>query len=162
MTPTSAPENTTEPQPKHRPARPKEAQEGKGGRKGFSMALINFWLDAVILVALVLYGWITAIVRFVFPIPSRTAGWKLWGLNYDQWFDIQFYCICVFAVGVLIHVMLHWNWVCSVVANQVMHKKRPDEGMQTIYGVVFLIALLHVLGVGLLVALLTVQRPPVP
>lgn len=126
------------------------------------MSVINFWLDAFLLLLLMILGWATATLQFVFPPPTTAAGWTLWGLSYDQWRDFQFGSVCALGLGVLLHVMLHWNWVCSVVATQVLHsRQRPDEGMQTIYGVATLIILLHVIGAGVIAALVTVQRPPV-
>ncbi len=127
------------------------------------MSVINFWLDATILGAFLLLGWISATLQFIFPPPTLAAGWSLLGLSYDQLRDIQFASLCVFAVGILVHVMLHWNWVCSVVTSQILKNgERPDEGMQTIYGVATLIILLHVVGAGLIAALFLVHRPPPP
>ncbi len=88
------------------------------------------------------------------PLPRTLAelggaqahheGWTLWSLTYDQWRDVQFATLCTFGFGILVHVMLHWNWVCSVIATQVLHiRERPDKGMQTIYGVATLIGLLY-------------------
>jgi hypothetical protein len=67
----------------------------------------------------------------------------------------------VFALGILIHVMMRWNWVCSILAAQILRSRvRPDEGKQTIYGVATLIVLLHLIGMGVIIALFFVQRPP--
>ena len=140
--------------------------EGDGktqAKRRLSMSVINFWLDLSILVILVLLGWVSATLQLIFPAPTTAAGWTLWGLNYDQWRDVQFGILCLFAFGILVHVMLHWNWVCSVVATQIVRsKERPDEGTQTIYGVLTLIVLLHVIGIGVIIALFCVHRPPPP
>lgn len=130
-------------------------------KRRLSMSVINFWIDACILAALAGIGWITATLQIAFPRPTAAAGWTLWGLSYDDWRDVQFILLCFFACGILIHVMMHWNWVCSVIAVQILRvKDRPDEGMQTIYGVATLIALLHVIGAGVVAAMLCVHRPP--
>ena len=148
--------------PKITPAK----NEGDGktqARRRLSMSVINFWLDLSILVILVLLGWVSATLQLIFPAPTTAAGWTLWGLNYDQWRDVQFGILCLFAFGILVHVMLHWNWVCSVIATQIVRsKERPDEGTQTIYGVLTLIVLLHVIGIGVIIALFCVHRPPPP
>jgi hypothetical protein len=48
-----------------------------------------------------------------------------------------------------------------VLATQILRAgKRVDEGMQTIYGVVTLIVLLHLIRVGVIAAMLCVSRPP--
>lgn len=131
------------------------------GRRHFSMSVVNFWLDAALLALLTLYGWVTAMMRIVFPAPTIAKGWSLWGWTFDQWWDFQFGVLCAFAIGVVIHVMFHWNWVCSVVMAQILKSKdRTPESMQTIYGVVLLIALLHVIAIGVIAALYSVQHVP--
>lgn len=133
----------------------------KPGRKGISIAAINFWIDASLLVILVSFIWISAVLRFVFPAPTKAAGWQLYGWTYDQWSDFQFACLCIMGLGVLIHVMMHWNWVCSVLTVHVLKtKNRIDDGMQTIYGVGVLIVLLHVIFAGIIAANYFIVRPP--
>jgi hypothetical protein len=136
---------------------PKKAQ----GKRRTSMSVINFWLDATLLCMLLLLGWEAAVLKLLFPAPTLAAGWSLWGLSYDQWDDIRFGTLCVFAFGILVHVMMHWNWVCSVLAAQILQSRnRPDEGKQTIYGVATLIVLLHIIGIGVIIALFFIRRPP--
>jgi hypothetical protein len=137
----------------------KPRQDGKGIRH-FSMSVINFWLDTFLLALLAAYGWSVAVLRIVFPRPSDSAGYKLWGWNFDQWFDFQFTLICVFAVVAVVHIMLHWKWVCTVVANQVLRaKSRPDDAMQTIYGVGTLVVLLHLIAIGVIAAMASLIHP---
>jgi hypothetical protein len=131
------------------------------GRRRLSLSVINLGIDSLLLLILCALGWVSATLQVVFPAPTAADGWTLWGLTFDQWRDVQFGCLCVFALGVLLHMMMHWNWVCSVIATQVVRtQKRPDEGMQTIYGVATLIVLLHVIGAGVILAMLCVHRPP--
>jgi hypothetical protein len=135
--------------------------EVKSRGRHFSMSVVNLCLDAVLLGLFTVYGWVLGVLRFVFPAPSSAGGWSLWGWNFDQWWDFQFNVLCTFAVAVLIHVMLHWNWVCAVLANQILHlRKRPDDSMQTIYGVGTLIALLHLIAFGIIAAMYGIHRPP--
>jgi hypothetical protein len=123
--------------------------------------VINFWVDAGLLVLLVLLGWESAMLQIVFPAPTLAAGWTLWTLTFDQWRDIQFATLCSLALAILVHLMLHWNWICSVIATQILRtRSRPDEGMQTIYGVATLIAVLHIIAAGVILALVFVRRPP--
>ena len=56
--------------------------------------------------------------------------------------------------------MMHWNWVCSVIAMQILRtQQRPDDGMQTIYGVGTLIVLFHLIAAGVIAALVCVHQP---
>jgi hypothetical protein len=131
------------------------------GRRRVSLSLINLGVDVLLLLILIVLGWVSATLQVAFPAPTAATGWSLWGLSYDQWRDVQFATLCVLALVVLVHLMLHWNWICSVIANQVLHtKQRPDSGMQTIYGVATLIGILHVIGAAVLAAMLCVHRPP--
>jgi hypothetical protein len=127
-----------------------------------SRTLINFLLDASLLVAFAVLIWSTVIVRFVFPPGPDAKGWHLWGLGYDQWATVQFAMVAVLALGVLIHVMLHWSWVCGVVATRLIRDKKAkvDDGTQTLYGVGLLILLFNVLGLAIAAAALSIHGPP--
>lgn len=127
-----------------------------------SRTLINFLLDAVLLVAFCTLAYAAVIVRFVFPAGPEAAGWSLWSLNYDQWANIQFALVAILALGILLHVMLHWSWVCGVLATRLAGDKKAkiDDGSQTLYGVGLLIVLCNILGVAIAVAALSI-RPPV-
>lgn len=126
-----------------------------------SRTIVNFLLDTVLLVAFVLLVWCSVVVRFVFPPGPSATGWKLWGYDFDQWAGLQFSLVGALFVGIVIHVMLHWSWVCGVLATRLSsdRKGRVDEGLQTIYGVALLIAVLTTIGVGVGAAVLSV-RPP--
>ena len=130
-------------------------------RRGVSWSDVNLALDAALLVNFVGLCIAAVIVRFVFPPGPAAREWVLWGLDYDAWAGIQFTLLGVLAVGILVHVMFHWSWVCNVLAARLSRtgKGRIDEGMQTIYGVGLLIVLLNVIGITVAAAWLTI-RPP--
>jgi hypothetical protein len=134
--------------------------DAEPARRRVSMAVVNFWLDSVLLVLLVALGWVSTMLRVAFPAPTRAIGWTLWGWDYNQWSDVQFGVLCALGFGALIHVMLHWNWVCGVVANQLLKARgRVDDSMKTIYGVGLLIVLLHLIGAGVILAMWCVRAP---
>ncbi len=90
-----------------------------------------------------------------------SSGWVLWGWTYDQWHSFQFSLVSLLAIGFLIHVMLHWTWVCGVVVSRVSRqsKGKVEDGIRTLYGVGLLIVLFNVLGLGVAAAALTIQAP---
>jgi hypothetical protein len=137
------------------------ARDGKPGRRGgWSWSWINLLLDAALLIAFMAVSFTAVVVRFVFPPGPAAAGWTLWGLDYDAWGGIQFALLAVLAIGILVHVMLHWSWVCNVIASRLAGRgARVDDGLQTIYGVGLLIGLLLAVGSALAAAVLTVQGP---
>ncbi len=129
-------------------------------RAGWSWSWINLLLDAALLVVFTALCFAAVVVRFVFPPGPAAAGWTLWGLDYDAWGGIQFGLLAVLAGGILVHVMLHWSWVCNVIASRMTGRGgRVDDGLQTIYGVGLLIGLLLAVGTALAVAVLTVRGP---
>ena len=126
--------------------------------------LINFWFDATLLVVFLSGLWTSFVVRFVFPPATLADGWHLWGWTYDHWADTQFVLVCLFALAVLIHVMLHWTWVCGVITSRLLSKKDGkrrtwDDGIRTLYGVGLLVVLLNILGLAFAAAMLMVQEP---
>jgi len=125
-----------------------------------SKTVINFWLDTLLLILFMMILWSTAVVRFVFPAGTTAVGWQLWGWSYDQWVDVQTVSISLFGLAVLVHVMLHWTWVCGVIAKRFSKKKtKLEDGTRTLWGVGLLIVVVHVLGIGIAVAVLTIQAP---
>lgn len=136
-----------------------EIETANGSR--VSPAVINFWLDTLLMLAFVALSITAVIVQFVFPPGVAAKGWLLWGMDFSQWCSIQFGILAVLGFGVVVHVMLHWQWVCGVVVRKLLHQKElPDDGIRTIYGVGLLIALLLTGATIIGIAMLTIQMPP--
>lgn len=122
--------------------------------------LLNFWLDAGLLLAMVCVLWISALLQVVFPPPTTAGGWRLWGLSYNQWRDCQFGALCLAALLALEHLVLHWNWVCGVVATKLLRlTQRPDEASQALYGVAVFIGIVATVVGSIALAMLTVRAP---
>lgn len=128
-----------------------------------SRTTFNFLLDVVLFLITVCLLFTSAVLRFVFPPPSASAGWTLWGYDFDAWANAQFVLMCLIGASVLLHVMLHWSWVCGVVVTRLLGRKgaaaKLDDGVRTIYGVGMLIAVLAILGALLGLCTLMVQSP---
>jgi hypothetical protein len=129
--------------------------------RGWTWNDVNLVLDGLLLVVFMALCFAAVVVRFVFPPGPGAKGWTLWGLDYDAWGGIQFGLVAALALGVLVHVMLHWSWVCNMVAGRFLKTRqgRVDDGLQTIYGVGLLIVLLTAVGVALAAAVLTIRGP---
>jgi len=156
---TTLPRPSSQDTPPAKPAGRRTA--GPAGRRaGWSWSWINLLLDAALLVMFMGLCFAAVVVRFVFPPGPAAAGWTLWGLDYDAWGGVQFALVGILAGGILVHVMLHWSWVCNVIASRISGRgSRVDDGLQTIYGVGLLIGLLVSVGTALAVAVLTVKGP---
>jgi hypothetical protein len=122
--------------------------------------IINFWLDVALAVIFLAQAWVLAVLNVVFP---RGAGpdWTIWGTTTQDWSDALFVLYCVFAVGIVLHVMLHWAWICGVVATRLLRRKATrDDGSHTLIGVGLLVLLVHLLLAGILVARMSLTPPP--
>lgn len=121
--------------------------------------IINFWLDVLLLVLFMVQAWMFAVLHAVFP---RGAGpeWKVWGATPLDWAETLFVTFCVFSVGIVLHVMFHWAWICGVVATRIFNRKPgKDDGSHTLIGVGFIVILVHVLAGGILLARVALTGP---
>jgi hypothetical protein len=125
-----------------------------------SRALLNFILDVLLFLITVTLIATTCVLCFVFPPATAAAGWVLWGLDYDGWATLHFSLLAVIVLAILVHVMLHWNWVCSIIATRLLRRSgKLDDGVQTLYGVSTLILLVILFGTLILAAQLSVRSP---
>ncbi|CAN5508206.1 hypothetical protein BH10PLA1_BH10PLA1_07270 [soil metagenome] len=71
----------------------------------------NFLID--ILSALMMFGMIDTglLIRFVLP-PGSGSRRILWGYGRHDWGDVHFWLAVGVAVTLVVHVALHWQWVC--------------------------------------------------
>ena len=126
--------------------------------------MVNFWLDAALLVNFVVLCWISVVVKFVFPPAENAAGYLVWGLSLSQFMDVQFGVLAVFFLGIVFHLMMHWNWVCGVIGARLYReadgkKRSMDDGQRTILGVGLMIVLLNIVGLAIAAAALSLQSP---
>ena len=151
-------------QQRHRPmqnARPSRREQTFLSRH---QTIINFWLDSLLLLNFLLLVWVSVIVQFIFPPATTASGYTLWGMAVGGWMDIQFGVLAIFCLGILLHLMMHWSWVCGVLSTRFMRtwngKKRVmDDGQRTILGVGLMIVLLNIMGLGIAAAALAMESP---
>lgn len=128
-----------------------------------SRTTVNFLLDSAMLLVFLTIVFCAVVLRFVFPPATSAASWILWGASYDEWAQFQFGALCLFSFAILIHLMLHWTWICGVVSNRLTQWRampvRIDEASRTVYGVGLLILVVNVVGVSIAAAVLMIQPP---
>lgn len=94
---------------------------------------LNFIVDAVsaaVMLGLVLTGWI---LRFTLP-PRSGRGAMLWGLGRHDWGDVHFWLAVAAAAIVIVHLALHWGWVCTTVARCFRRSGAPGRAVRNISG----------------------------
>lgn len=124
---------------------------------------VNFLLDAFLLICLVALMWSTAVLHVVFPPGPAAAGWRLWDGDHTFWMRVQLGTIAVLTLAVLVHLILHWAWVCGFVAARIARLTgRPiktNEATRTLYGVATLAMVLTIFGALVAAAQFAVVRP---
>lgn len=124
-----------------------------------SRTIVNFWLDAALLITFVTLCWVSAVLQFVFPVGAAPDAFRIWGGTVIDWQNAQFIVLCALALGVVLHVMLHWSWIMGVVTTRLLGRKAErDTGAHTLIGVGLLLAILHLLAVGCLAAWMSLQE----
>jgi len=128
-----------------------------------SRTAVNFVVDVILLLITLSLIFTTTVLRFVFPAPTRSVGWLLWGNDYDSWANFQFVLMTLVAGAVLVHLMLHWSWVCGVIVTKLLRRStrsaKLDDGSQTLWGVGMLIVVINLLAALVGIAYVMVQPP---
>lgn len=74
---------------------------------------LNFFVDVVAFIALVILTSTGVIMRFILP-PGSGRWLALLGMDRHQWGSIHFAAALAFLVILLVHFFLHWRWILSV------------------------------------------------
>ncbi|OGP57715.1 MAG: hypothetical protein A2V67_16575 [Deltaproteobacteria bacterium RBG_13_61_14] len=82
---------------------------------------VNFIVDAVAFVALVLLTATGVLIRYVLPAGSGRFS-ALWGMDRHGWGQLHYWFSVVLMAAFGFHLFLHWRWVVNVV------KGRPRAG----------------------------------
>ncbi len=129
-----------------------------------SRSAFNFLLDTILLILYSALLCSSSVLRFVFPPAAEADGWTLWSLTYEQWNDVRFGFLAAMTFGILLHLILHWNWVCGFVATRLSKRSAArivlDDGTKTLYGVSMLIVVVTAFGALIGLAVIMVQAPP--
>lgn len=121
----------------------------------------NYWLDAVLLATFLALLFTATVSHLVFPVEAGLGQWSVWGADVHQWRGMTYGILCGLGVLILVHLMLHWDWICQVTVQTLLGTRLPpDDGRRTLYGVIVLVAGLVGLGALLLAAELSLKPPP--
>ncbi len=62
------------------------------------------------------------VLRFPLP-PGTNRELALWGLSRHQWGDIHFWASAALITTLTIHVILHWQWIVTMVQKRVLGRE---------------------------------------
>lgn len=104
---------------------------------------LNFIVDLLALLAMIGLIATGALLTWVVPPGSRGgAGLSFWGLGRHDWGDIHFWVAVALVALMVLHVALHWTWVCVIVTRGARRGGgAPPAASRNVGGAVFLLAL---------------------
>lgn len=116
----------------------------------------NFWLDVISLIVMLGLAATGGLIHFVLPAGSGHF-YVLFGWDRHDIGQLHFY-LAVSAVALLaLHVLLHWSWICCVIA-KIVGNNSPLKKSQTIWGITLLLLITVLVGGGLFWASELVQN----
>jgi len=126
---------------------------------------LNFIIDIVTLLVMISVAMTGLLLRFVLPPGSRGgAGRTLWSWGRHDFGDLHFYLVLGLLALLIVHLALHWTWVCSTVqrwfaraGTTVGHRTR---WVRPAFGVLTLTAIVTCFAVFFLMALNSVSIGP--
>ena len=107
----------------------------------------NFWIDVVSLAVMIGLTATGGLMRFVLP-PGTGHSRALFGWNRHDIGQLHFYLAVAAVVLLALHVLLHWSWICCVIA-KLAGKPAPSERSRTAWGLGLLLGNALWLGGGL-------------
>ncbi len=75
---------------------------------------LNFVVDLVTFIVMLAMTATGLLIRFVLP-PGSGERHSLWDYTRHDWGDVHFWLAVALGGLVLVHLALHWSWVCSLV-----------------------------------------------
>jgi hypothetical protein len=121
----------------------------KSQRRTSNRSRLNFTIDLLTLLLMLLMIVTGLVIRYVLPPGSggRGGGWGLVVLGMDRhdWGGLHFWLSVGLVVLLLVHVALHWSWVCGIVRRWLRRDHSPRGKLSN--------RALNLSGVGFLVVL---------
>jgi len=117
---------------------------------------VNFWIDLVSFVVFFVLAFTGLLIYYALPPCGSCTGsgcteenaLTLWGFGRHEFGRVHFYLALMTVTLVVIHICLHWTWVCSTLCNLVALKAGSADRRRR-YGMLVLI-LLVTLTIGIL------------
>lgn len=78
-------------------------------------ATLNFVIDFISLLVMLAMICTGLLIRFILP-PGSGQRLAVWDYSRHDWGDAHFWLAVALGVLLLVHVALHWGWVCQVVS----------------------------------------------
>ena len=113
---------------------------------------LNFLVDVLTLLAIFVMIATGLVIRFVLPPGTGgrhgEGGLLLWAWGRHDWGDVHFWASVALGVLLVLHVALHWAWVCTIVHRLLggTEAGQHGAGRRNAYGIGFLLAVVLIFG----------------
>ncbi|MHC4119878.1 MAG: DUF4405 domain-containing protein [Planctomycetota bacterium] len=116
---------------------------------------VNFWIDVISFLPMLGLTWTGLLMHYV--LPPGTGGrhsdraLTVWGLGRHDYGTVHFYLALALVGLIVIHLWLHWSWVCATV-RKLAGKESSRGGREGVYGIAALAVVVTLVLCGLLLA----------
>lgn len=121
---------------------------------------VNFVVD--VLTLFVALGLVATglMMKYIMPPGSGRHGLLLWGWNRHEWGDVHFWLSVSAIALVVIHLFLHWQWVCTTIGRMFTGPGHgaPTRGRRIFGGVAAVVLCVGVVGGFMMLASMNVTR----
>jgi hypothetical protein len=111
---------------------------------------LNFVVDALALLAMLAMIATGLLTRYLLP-PRHGTGVQrtLWGMDRHEWADVHFWIAVGLGALLVLHVALHWKWVCTTIRQLFQKRREPAPlaraAVRNTVGVAFFVVLVAII-----------------
>ncbi len=134
-------------------------------RCGVRIRAVNLVTDAVTFLVALAMAATGLLLKFVLPPGSGQGGrgMQLWGFSRHEWGDVHLRLAVIMGALFILHVALHWNWLCATVGRCFTINNAPpgraSARQHAAYGAAFLVAVTALLFGFVWIARIGATRP---
>lgn len=81
---------------------------------------VNFVVDFSALVGFLML--VSTGLLMYLVLPPRSGRNMVWGLTRHEWGDIHFWVSMIFLGLIVVHTLLHWNWIKCMMKTRLLDK----------------------------------------
>lgn len=75
-------------------------------------------------------------------LPPRSGNNMVWGLTRHEWGDVHFWTAMVLLALLVIHLAVHWSWLCATIAGMLGRTTLPGRWARHLAAAAFVAVLL--------------------
>lgn len=102
---------------------------------------LNFLIDVLTFLVFFAKVWTGFLIHYILPPGGgRGHALTLWGMNRHDYGNVHFYLALAMVALIIVHLWLHWPWVCSIMSN-LLGAPQPKRIRRVLYGTILLLVM---------------------